>query len=122
MGLERAPDILVIHARGNDLGVRTTRELLRDIKLDCLRVWTSYPGTVLVWSNIVARRVWRHARSPIDLNKAWAKLIKAAGHFVARNGGIVVRHRELEQVDYSLLQTDGIYLNATGIDIWMLSL
>lgn len=41
--LDRAPDVLVIHTGGNDLGVRTTREILRDIKLDCLRLWASNP-------------------------------------------------------------------------------
>lgn len=34
--LDRAPDILVIHAGGNDLGSRSTRDILRDVKLDCL--------------------------------------------------------------------------------------
>lgn len=33
-GLDRVPDILVIHAGGNDLGVRTTGEILWDVKLD----------------------------------------------------------------------------------------
>lgn len=54
-GLDRAPDVLVMHAGGNVLGVRAARELLRDIKLDCLRLWASYPGNILVWSDIVAR-------------------------------------------------------------------
>lgn len=58
VSLDSAPDILLIHAGGNDLGSRTTRELLRDIKLDCLRLWAAYPGILLVWSDIVARRVW----------------------------------------------------------------
>lgn len=122
MGLAQAPDILVIHAGGNDLGFRTTREILRDIKLDCLRLLTSYPGSVLVWSDIVARRVWRHARFPNGLNKAHAKLNKAVGRFIARNGGIVTRHRDLEVVDDSLLWTDGTHLNYISLDIWMLGL
>lgn len=61
VGLDRALDIVAIHAGGNDLGSRTSRELLRDIKVDCLRLWTSYPGIIIVWSDIVARRVWHHA-------------------------------------------------------------
>lgn len=121
-GLDRSPDVLVIHVGGNDMGVRTSRELLRDIKLDFLRLWSSYPGIILVWSDIVARRVWRHARSQQGLNRARAKLNRAVGRFVARNGGIVVRHKDLEVVDDSLLLTDGAHLNPIGLDIWMLGL
>lgn len=122
VGLDRAPDIVVIHAGGNDLGTRTSRELLRNIKVDCLRLWTSFPGIIIVWSDIVARRVWRHARSVSGLNKARAKLNRSVGRFIARNGGVVVRHRDLEVVDDSLLWTDGEHLNFIGLDIWMLGI
>lgn len=122
MGLDRAPDVVVIHVGGNDLGSRTSREILRDIKIDCLRLLSSYPGIILVWSDIVARRVWRHARSPSGLNKARAKLNRSIGRFIARNGGIAVRHKDLEIVDDSLLWSDGEHLNFIGLDIWMLGI
>lgn len=120
--LDRPPDILVVHAGGNDLGVRSSRELLRDLKLDFLRLWSSYPGLLIVWSDITARRTWRHARSPQGLNRARAKLNKAVGKFVARNGGFVVRHRELESVDEELLIDDGVHPNDFGYDLWALGL
>lgn len=44
------------------------------------------------------------------------------GKFIARNGGIVVQHRDLEVVDDGLLWKDGIHLNHIGYDIWMLAL
>lgn len=122
VGMDRSSDIVVVHAGGNDLGARTSRELLRDIKIDCLRLWTSYPGIIIVWSDIVARRVWRHARSVSGLNKARAKLNRSVGRFIARNGGVVVRHRDLEVVDGSLLWPDGEHLNHIGLDIWMLGI
>lgn len=122
VGLDRTPDVVVIHVGGNDLGSRTSREILRDIKIDCLRLLSSYPGIILVWSDIVARRVWRHARSPSGLNKARAKLNRSIGRFIARNGGIVVRHKDLEIVDDSLFWTDGEHLNFIGLDIWMLGI
>lgn len=107
--LDRAPDVLLLHVGGNDLGVRTTRDILRDIKLDCLRLWASYPGILIVWSDIVARKSWRRARSVHGMNRARVKLNKAVGRFVARNGGIVVRHRELEEWDDTLLRPDGVH-------------
>lgn len=120
--LDRAPDVLLLHLGGNDLGFRTTRDLLRDIKLDCLRLWASYPGILLVWSDIVARKSWRNARSVPGMNRARVKLNKAVGRFIARNGGIVVRHKDLEELDDALLRPDGVHLNAIGLDIWTLGL
>lgn len=120
--IDRVPDILVLHAGGYDLWSKTTRYILRDIKLDCLRLSDSYPGIIIVLSDIVARRVWHQAHSPQGINKAQAKLNRAVGRFIARNGGIVVRHRDLEMVDHGLLRADGIHLNSIGLDIWMLSL
>lgn len=35
---------------------------------------------------------------------------------------MVVRHRDLEVVDDSLLWTDGEHLNFIGLDIWMLGI
>ncbi|XP_056388331.1 collagen alpha-2(I) chain-like [Hyla sarda] len=74
--LDRHPDILVVHAGGNDLGLRSSREIIRDIKLDILRLKSTFPGLLFVWSDMVARRVWRHARSVDRLNKARVKLNK----------------------------------------------
>lgn len=116
--LDRPPDIVLLHAGGNDLGTRTTRELLRDIKLDCLRLLSSYPGLVLVWSDIVARLAWRQVRSVPGINKARAKLNRSVGKFVVRNGGVVVRHKELEVADQELMWHDGVHLNCYGTDIW----
>lgn len=122
MRWDRAPDVLVIHAGGNDLGTRSTRDILRDVKIDCLRLWASFPGIILVWSEMVARLAWRGARSVAGLNRARAKLNRAVSRFVARNGGLVVRHKELEEADPELLRSDGVHLNAIGLDLWTLGL
>ncbi|KAM3930954.1 uncharacterized protein RB166_004439 [Leptodactylus fuscus] len=120
--MDRPPNVLVIHAGGNDLGVRTSRELARDIKYDLLRIWSMYPGIVLVWSEIVARLSWRHARSVAKLNKARRKVNTTVSAFVARNGGIVVRHRDLEVPHSGHMSRDGVHLNDVGYDIWSLAL
>lgn len=56
------------------------------------------------------------------MNRARVKLNKAVGRFIARNGGIVVRHKDLEELDDALLRPDGVHLNAIGLDIWTLGL
>lgn len=122
VNLDRAPDVLVIHAGGNDLATRSTRELLRDIKLDLLRLWASYPDILVVWSEMVARLAWRKARSVPGMNRARAKLNRSVSRFVAANGGVVVRHRDLEVPDPALLRGDGVHLNDIGLDLWILGI
>lgn len=120
--LDRQPDVLVLHAGGNDLGARSARALIRDIKLDFLRLRTAFPALLVVWSDMVARTSWRMARSVARLNKARIKLNKEVGRFVCRNGGLVVRHLELEVDTWRYLRDDGVHLNAVGIDLWALGL
>lgn len=119
-GLDRAMDILVVHAYGNNLGVRLSRDLMWDIKLALFRLWALDPGIIVVWLNMVARRVWRQARSVQGINWARSKVNTVIGKFVARNGGLVVRHQEVENMNDGLLWTDRVHLYAIGFDLWTL--
>ncbi|XP_040274498.1 olfactory receptor 1468-like [Bufo bufo] len=87
------------------------------MKLDLLRLWSDVPGVLVVWSEVVARRAWRFARSVDRLNKARAKLNREVGRFVRRHGGIVVRHRELEAASPQFLRSDGVHLNETNLTV-----
>ncbi|XP_040178454.1 uncharacterized protein LOC120911247 [Rana temporaria] len=119
---DRPPDVLVIHAGGNDLGVRSMLEIARDIKFDFQRLRLSFPETVVVWSDMVARTSWRMARSVDAVNRARRKLNRNVGRFVLRNGGLVVRHPELEVDPWRYLRSDGVHLTDVGIDMWALRL
>lgn len=61
-----------------------------------LQLWPLFPGLVPVWSDIVQRKVWKEARSVECINKACINVNRALGHFIARNGAVVVQHRELK--------------------------
>ena len=120
--LDRPPDVLLLHVGGNDLGVRSMLDVTRDIKFDILRLRTEFPGTVIVWSDIVARTAWRLARSVSRINRARRKINRDVGRFMARNGGLVVRHMELEEETWGYLRGDGVHLTSVGIDMWFLGL
>ncbi|XP_056403629.1 NXPE family member 4-like [Hyla sarda] len=71
---------------------------------------------------MVARQKWRQARSVVAINKARIKVNKAVSKFVARNGGLVARHRDLEEGGADFVASDGIHLNGMGMDLWLLEL
>ena len=120
--LDRPPDVLVLHVGGNDLGIRPIGDLITAVKADVLTFRAAYPGMLLVWSDIIARTTWRMARSVCRLNKGRIKVNKAIGRFVARHGGLVIRHIELEEDVGLYLRGDGIHLSDVGMELWFLDL
>lgn len=81
--MDRPPGILVLHASGNDLGVRSSRHLIRGVKFDLLHLQVAFPHPVVVWSDIVGHTTWRFARSVDKLNRARVKINKEIGKFIA---------------------------------------
>lgn len=61
--------------------------------MDLICLWSLCPDLIVVWSDMVARRVWRDARSVDGINRARAKVNKEVGSFVKHHGEIVVRHK-----------------------------
>ncbi|KAM4026884.1 uncharacterized protein ACNLHF_022763 [Anomaloglossus baeobatrachus] len=62
------------------------------------------------------------ARSVDKVNKARAQVNRVVARFMTRNGGLVVRHRELEPATWQFLRGDGVHLNDIGADLWALGL
>ncbi|XP_068119596.1 collagen alpha-1(II) chain-like [Hyperolius riggenbachi] len=122
VALDRAPEVLVLHVGGNDLASRTTRQIIQDIKCDFMRMRSTFPRTIIVWSEIIGRSHWRLARSVDKINRARKKLNREVSRFVVRNGGVAVRHEDLEEDLDLFLRRDGVHLNAIGTDLWSLAL
>ena len=118
--LDRPPDVLLLHVGGNDLGIRPIGDLMTAVKADVLTLRASFPRMLIVWSDIVARTTWRMARSVDRVNKGRIKVNKVLGRFVAKHGGLVVRHRELELNLGLYLLRDGVHLTDVGTDLWVL--
>ncbi|XP_066441042.1 uncharacterized protein [Eleutherodactylus coqui] len=119
VSLDRTPDILVLHVGGNDLGRRPFRELGRDIRYDMLRLLQMYRSLILVWSEMVPRKVWRNVRSVRGIDKARIKVNREVSRFVVRNGGVAVRHIDLEKGAGNYWRGDGVHLNEIGTDLWL---
>lgn len=110
------PDVLLLHAGGNDIGSFPMRNLIKCMKQDMLCFWDAYPRLLLIWSEIIQRKKWRGAVSRSALNRARVKINKAVSKFVRLNGGLVVRHCVLEGLEY--IGTDGVHLTDVGRDIF----
>lgn len=115
------PDVLVLHAGGNDLGCIPARALISRMKGDIKAICREYPFMLLVWSEIVPRYHWRSARDPKAINRTRIKVNRAVSKLVLALGGLVIRHVDLEwEADF--FREDGIHLNALGLDLFNLNL
>lgn len=91
------PEVHLLHVGWNDLWLQASRELARDIKFDFLQLRSLFLGAVEVWSDMAARTSWCMAHSVAGINKARIKVNKLVVKFFVRNGGLAVRHLELER-------------------------
>ncbi|XP_041438197.1 translation initiation factor IF-2-like isoform X3 [Xenopus laevis] len=114
---EGPPDVLVLHAGGNDVGKIPMRDLIGRMKQDLVRIRAMAPRLVVIWSQIVPRLVWRGARDLKAVQRTRAKINAAMTKFVHKAGGIVVRHVMLER-DPKYYRPDGVHLNGLGLEVF----
>lgn len=117
-----APDILVVHLGGNDLGLVKTLDLFFNIKHDFLLLKRQFPNLVIVFSEIIYRQLWSYDSSMLFLNKIRKRLNKFVAKFMPSVGGSSYRHIDLEGDSSSLFRSDNIHFNDIGLDIFNIGL
>ncbi|OCT76602.1 hypothetical protein XELAEV_18031805mg [Xenopus laevis] len=115
------PNIILVHAGGNDLARCPMKQLTKNIKRDFVRLWTIFPGVCLLWSEILPRKKWRGARSHGAVDNARIKINKAVSKFVQGQGGVAIRHREFDNPG-EFCSVDEVHLNELGMDLFNFNL
>ncbi|OCT75759.1 hypothetical protein XELAEV_18030946mg [Xenopus laevis] len=118
----RRPDVLLIHAGGNDMGLRSQRELVLIMKQDLDKIRHLFPDLILVWSEMVPRLVWRYARNGEKMDRSRVKMNKLMASFVRKFGGIVIRHSNLDDKMPAYYGQDGVHLSELGNSFFTLAL
>ncbi|XP_073496186.1 uncharacterized protein [Phyllobates terribilis] len=119
--LDRSPDILVIHAGGDDIycGV-SVADLVNNIKFDIFKLKSLFPGVEIVWSQIVRRYKVPKPKNKLPFKSACKKVNKQLTSYRRKKTmwAVVVRHMGLEGDAAHLFEEDGVHLNSAGNDIW----
>ncbi|XP_008105807.1 tumor susceptibility gene 101 protein isoform X1 [Anolis carolinensis] len=116
------PDVLVIHLGGNDLGTDRNMDIINQMKKDLGHLKQIFKNSILVWSNIVPRKVWNQEIHHEVMEKSRRQVNQAIGHFIERIGGIVIRHDTLVPGSPGLFHLNGVLLSESGTDIFILDL
>ncbi|XP_025756656.1 uncharacterized protein LOC112843101 [Oreochromis niloticus] len=91
LSTQSPPDILVIHAGGNDLGLFSADELSSVIEKELMQLHTEFPSMTIAYSSINERQVWRH-ENPDEINED-RKIVNASiRKAVDRFDGVVIEN------------------------------
>ena len=115
------PDILVIHAGGNDLGQMSANKLASTIMDELMQLHADFPTMTVAYSCINERQSWRYGppwKTDND-RKAVNKCIrKAVGNF----GGEFIEHPRLRRLDRTMFLPDGVHFTRNGNWIFVSSI
>ncbi|KAM4026765.1 uncharacterized protein ACNLHF_022617 [Anomaloglossus baeobatrachus] len=117
--VDSSPAILVLHAGGNDLCSCRLAELQTTMRSDVDKFHGFFPELVLIWSEVIPRVAWQGARDAARVEQSRRTLNARMSRFIRFKGGVVVRHRQLEGDNSSLMLPDGVHLSDIGLDIFL---
>lgn len=126
MMFNHPPALILIHLGGNDLVSIKQARLMKSIKRDLNYIASVFPHTLLVWSDILPRKLWRGmVNTPTSLARIneKRKRVNRAGRQVIRGlqQGRYIIH-EIETITTGLFHEDGTHLTRVGNAIFLTAL
>ena len=104
-----APNVILIHCGGNDLGETSIRKL----RLVCMKLFqfiqTNFPHSKVIWSCILPRIQWRYSQNSRAMESQRKRLNSCASRLALRYDGAIIRHPDIKRD--SLFFCDGVHLS-----------
>nr|XP_040035294.1 uncharacterized protein si:dkeyp-121d4.3 isoform X1 [Gasterosteus aculeatus aculeatus] len=117
------PDVLIMHLGGNDLSTDSPTDLLASVKKDLTSMKSIFPHCILVWSNILPRRLWRHSTDNHEVDLVRTTVNRRIQNIVLELGGASLTHENIRcGSNTGLYRADGVHLSPKGIDLFNLNL
>uniref|UniRef100_K1PR21 SGNH hydrolase-type esterase domain-containing protein n=1 Tax=Magallana gigas TaxID=29159 RepID=K1PR21_MAGGI len=115
--LEEAPDFLVIHCRGNDLGDPDwpLAELIEHMSKSITSLDELLPKTKLVWSQILPRKSYRYSSDLEAMKRNRKRFNRATACQIQElRGGRYIKHPDIMRNINQFLGNDNVHLNPLG--------
>lgn len=120
--IETAPDILVIHCGGNNIGKSKLHTLRRKIREALLTIHEMLPSTHMVWSQILPRSEWKYSRNCKALNHAATRVNNFAANLCVQLGGSYLKYPEISWDTPEMFAVDGVHMSSMGNNILLFHL
>lgn len=114
------PDILVVHAGGNDLGLMSANKLASIMMKELMQLHAEFPSMTIAYSCINEQQWWGHGpwRADNDRKAINKCMRKAVGNF----DGEVIEHPRLRRLDKKMFLADGVHFTKKGNGIFVNSI
>lgn len=121
MSTHSPPDILVIHAGGNDLGRMHAMKLAHIVKRDLMKLHAQFPSMTIAFSCINKRLAWRYGE-PWRMNKDRKTVNKIIRKNLGRLGGELIEHPLPSCRGVKIFVADGVHLTEEGYEMFLSSI
>jgi len=117
-----APDILLIHCGGNDLGVVSSVQLVNTMKEDLLQHKLRHPGMKIMFSAVTQRCRWKAGANPVKIDKARKFVNSVMATFVRSLNSAMIEHPCIRHDSPGLFLKDGVHFTPRGNDMFLSTL
>lgn len=114
-----APDVLLIHCGGNDLGAVRSVQLVKTMKEDLHQLKLRHPGMKIVLSAVTQRCRWKAGANPVKLDKARRFVNSVMATFVHSLNGVIIEHPHIRHDSPGLFLRDGVHFTPRGNDMFL---
>ncbi|XP_053405693.1 uncharacterized protein LOC123547335 [Mercenaria mercenaria] len=116
--LSSPPRAIILHLGGNDLTSLSSIELRELIETEVKYLRDAFPETIIIWVDILPRRVWRGACNlkAIDVKR---KRINRSGRIItSRSGRSDIVSPDIDTAT-NFFRSDGVHLNEVGLEFYL---
>ena len=110
------PDVIVVHLGANDLGKRSTLDIIGDLWAIQSYIREGFPASLLLFSELLYRGNYRHSANLAAMDRARKRINTVLHTRIAP--GRVIPHRNLDGTE-GLLRADRVHLSDIGNTIYI---
>ena len=121
LATQSPPDILVLHAGGNDLGLMSSQELVSVMQRDLMQLHAEFPSMKIAFSCINERQEWRNGK-PWKVNNDRKIINSCMRNNIGSLGGEVIEHPFLRYYDKKIFLPDRVHFTKHGNQVFLTSI
>ena len=113
------PKMMLIHCGGNDIGSVPNGQLLFHLKFAVYIISKMLPGCMIVYSNILPRRKWRHSKNNLKMDHTRKRINRGMRSYLLKNDAYAISYPDFDDCHSALFNVDGVHLSFLGNDIFI---